>query len=146
MNNFNTNTVDVNSLKILLDEADIFFTPKLSEQINLTEYAKKIITNGFTAEFWYNSTLQGCIAGYINDTETLNAYISFVYVNKNHRRSGVAQKLLQLFIEEAKKQNFKNIFLKCNKNNTAALSFYKKNDFQIASSYSELKYLLKKEI
>ena len=107
MNSYKVLTADEQSLYSLLKDADVFFVPRLSEQIDLVEYSKKIIKNGVTVEFWEDSILQGCVAGYINNDKTLEAYITFVFVNKKYRKNGIAAQLLKIFVSEVEKRNFK---------------------------------------
>lgn len=62
----------------------------------------------------------------LNDKE---AVMKRFYIHTNHRGTGVAKKLLEEFIKNAKAMNITRIVLDVSKNNKRAIRFYEKNGF-----------------
>ncbi len=73
--------------------------------------------------------LIGFIWGYKKREEPSITHINYFFINKNYRSKGIGSKLLKKLENEVKK--CKELELLVNKNNIGALSFYKKNGFNI---------------
>lgn len=59
--------------------------------------------------------------------------LDYIVVDKNYRRCGIGNKLINYLIQYCKTKNISNITLEVNENNISALSLYKKNGFNIVS-------------
>lgn len=57
--------------------------------------------------------------------------ISSIVVNKNYRRRGIGQKILNKILSEWKKKKYSKAFLTVSPYNKGALHLYLKNDFEI---------------
>ena len=140
------NHLKYNEFLDFLKKIDNSFSPKLSEQTTLSEYAKKLIKNGYIITAIIDNKIAGLIAGYINNELTKEAFISLVYVDKKYRRQNIASNLMRAFIDKTKEKKFKIISLECNKTNTNALSFYQKFNFQIINNTHPIKLKLNKQL
>ena len=89
------------------------------------EFGVKYKDNVFTNWLVYEEDDE--IIGFINyDSIYENAEIEYIFVKEEHRKLGIATKLLNKMIEELKG---KNITLEVSSNNIEAINFYKKNNF-----------------
>ncbi len=111
-----------------LEECKNDFIPPLEQKINIKEYAKKIFDKAVTFEAWHNKKLSGLVAAYFNQKTSI-AFITNVSVIKSMMGKGVASVLLKNCIEAAMQKKIKEIQLEVDKNNFAAVSFYKKFNF-----------------
>lgn len=57
-----------------------------------------------------------------------------IIVHINHRKQGIGQKLLDSSLNTMLKNNIKSISLEVKVNNKEAISFYKKNNFEITTT------------
>lgn len=78
------------------------------------------------------------IIGFVHGTiikisDFTKANIEYLYVTKEYRRKGVAEKLIKEFIKIAKSEKAKKLFLKVNINNENAIRLYKKLNFEITN-------------
>ncbi len=92
----------------LLKCNDDFF-PRLSERVNIDEYAKKISEKSVTFEAWSGYFLVGLIAAYFNDDEHKVGFISNVSLVKDYVGIGIASELMKQCIHYAKRHNFEEI-------------------------------------
>lgn len=115
----------INFVKFIDNE----FPIKLSNLVNIEDYIKKLITYGNVLVAKDKNKIVGICAGYMNDIEKYNAYISILGIDSEYRKLGIATGLVNVFIEKANKCGMKRIFLETHKENFSALNFYKKNEF-----------------
>lgn len=82
-------------------------------------------------DFWAateNSKLIGTIG--FQDMGNGQGYLKRMYVQKEFRGTGLAQKLLDTLVKHAKKNNFREIFLATGCGAERAVAFYKKSGFK----------------
>ena len=78
-----------------------------------------------------DNTLEGFLLGDLITIEKMTEYeILLIYVNKQKRNLGFANKLLENIQLTLKKNNLKKIFLEVASNNYQAIKLYKKNKFK----------------
>lgn len=150
----NTNTeqkssISENMLYEFLKKGDKDFPEPLSDRVDLKEYAKKMYENAVIIAEVYDNQVVGLFAGYINDEKKKSAYISFVNVLKEYRRKGMAKKLLQEFIDVARKKGFCEIHLHTSFENQGAIKLYESNGFKkttLVEDRIEYKYLIEENI
>ena len=98
---------------------------QINEQLNKT-------TN-FSYGIIYNNSLISFILGDLFNIEKISEYeILLIYVSKNFRNQGLGTELLKKIEENIR--CLKKIYLEVAKNNTEAVSFYKKMNFKIFNS------------
>lgn len=113
----------------LLRDCDADFVPRLSERVNITDYARKISAKAFRFEAWAEKKLVGLVAAYCNDREKRVAYITSVSVRCEWAGKGIANHLIGLCIEHSRASRMLRISLDVARGNTSALKLYKKNGF-----------------
>ena len=106
------------------------FIPHLEKRVNIREYSTKIFEKAVTFEAWFDNTLVGLVAIYLNDPEGQSGYITNVSSIRRFMAKGIASHLINMSIDYARQHNFKTIFLEVAKENVYALKMYKKHQFQ----------------
>ncbi len=125
---FKTNTASKEAIYSHLKKCDKLFIPHLSKRVNLEQYSDKLSSKAITFEAWKEEELVGLIAAYLNKEGNF-VFISNISVIKKESGKGIASKLLNLCVEDAKKKKLKEIKLEVASKNKIALNFYKKNKF-----------------
>ncbi|WIK67616.1 GNAT family N-acetyltransferase [Globicatella sanguinis] len=86
----------------------------------------------------------GLVAGYTNDYETKEAYISVLGIDKDFRGQSIATCLLELFFAEALDNEMEYVYLHTHSSNESAKNLYEKLDFKATVIDSNtLKYMKK---
>ena len=68
-------------------------------------------------------------------------FLSYLYVHKDHRRQGVAKKLVEGFLKISKKnQNEKYVYSSTDVNNNASIKFHLSMGFEIAGTINNLHF------
>ena len=123
--------VDREKFKKYVKEVEGDFPIPLSERVDLEEYADKLYYDSTLICEEENSEIIGFVAGYINETESMQAYVSILSVHKNARGKGLARKLMTQFVEECRKKNFRKVSLHSNVSNTIAYELWLKLGFVV---------------
>lgn len=125
---YQTKTATKNDVLLHLNLCNDEFIPKLDSRINIEEYATKISQYAITFEAWNNQQLIGLIATYFNQVNHFG-FITNVSVLKENMGTGIASELIEMCIQYASINNYEEIKLEVNKDNTPAINFYKKYNF-----------------
>lgn len=126
-----------------LREVDRDFEPALSTRVCLDNYAEKLINNAIITVESDSADIQGVCAVYATDKANYQAYMSMLAVHPNFRGKKIATKLVQVSEAKLKDLGFKSLRLETYKNNVNAISFYKKNGFQIIQSNENSFFFMK---
>lgn len=102
-------------------ECDIFL-PNLT----MEEYVCKLKTNAEMIELWHRDKLVGLCACYMNDYESLMAYITHIAISKEFRYKGLGKFLILCAESRAKEKGFRVMDLEVLKENLVACDFYHK--------------------
>jgi GNAT superfamily N-acetyltransferase/2-polyprenyl-3-methyl-5-hydroxy-6-metoxy-1,4-benzoquinol methylase len=108
---------------------DADFVPPLSGRVEISDYAKKIVSRAMRFEAWSGGTMVGLAAMYCNDLENRIAYISSISVLKEWMGKGIAMRLMNLCIEYAKTSDMRQISLEVASANMSAIRLYERNGF-----------------
>ena len=112
-----------------LELIDDSFSPSLSDRINLDVFAEKLIKHGEIISIVENDDVLAGIGFYANDQNEYQAYVTFISVNKQYRRLGYADKLINEAMVVAKEKKMKKMALSVKKDNIGAVNLYKKHGF-----------------
>ena len=123
------NTAGEIQVRTHLENCDTNFVPRLSNKVNIAEYAKKINTNAITFEAWQNDELIGLIAAYFNNKENKSGFITTVSTIKQYEGMGIGSRLIKMCIDYAKSNDYRSILLEVNKENNTAIQLYNKYGF-----------------
>ena len=124
-----TKAASVSEISAHLVECSPDFIPPLDQSVDIQEYAAKIFERSITFEAWSNSSLVGLLAAYLNDTQTMQGYITNVSITKAYKGEGIASRLLRRCISHAKRLRFREIRLEVHKKNDPAIRLYRKFGF-----------------
>ena len=100
------------------------------------EWNKKMLYSSLNASnfYGYKTTNETEILGYVHYSISVDALdVNSVFVFPEHRKKGLAEKLLLGVIEDAKNRNVDKIFLEVRESNVPAISLYEKLGFKIIS-------------
>ncbi len=136
---------DLLRLQLQLEDAEIVFDNNLKEHYYATLKGKEKLKNRIKNKnnIFYvalnKDKIIVFIDGYVPDDEWWYkekvAYIDHLCVDIEYRRKGIATNLFKAFKKEAILLGAKYIRLLAFPKNTAAISFYKKNNFSEYSTY-----------
>jgi len=120
-------TATENEIFLHLTACSDSFVPPLAQRVNIIEYAQKIFEKSVTIEAWAGQLLVGLIAVYFNVVDS--AFITNVSVLKEFSGYGIASKMMDMCIENARTNNFHAITLEVDKYNKVAIRLYRKFRF-----------------
>jgi len=121
-------SAEIDEIIAHLEISSPFFTPPLTERINIEDYSLKIFNMAITFEAWNNKRLIGIIATYFNE-DTCKGFITNVSVLIEFTNRGISSNLLKMCIEYAIKHNILEIDLEVDKDNERATNVYRKFGF-----------------
>jgi len=113
-----------------LIECNDYFSPKLSDKVDIQEYTHKIWKNTVRFEAILDSQLIGLVAAYANDPSKKCAFITNVSTLPVYFGKGIGKKLLSQCISYARKMEFRLIRLEVSVHSSAAISLYKTMGFE----------------
>lgn len=114
-----------------LQEIDNDVIPPLSRRVELKAYSEKICRFADCVLARLGGHIVGLSATYCNDLVTRRAFLTLIAVVKDHRRCGLATKLLNETFRAAKSKGMKRLILETSVHNESAVSFYTKSGFHI---------------
>ena len=116
-----------------LEDIDDTFIPRLSERVEIGDYARKIAGRAERFEAWAQGKLVGLLAAYFNDTDAGTAWITSVSVIPAYRNQGLGSRLLIECVEFAKHRHFNDISLEVDRENQRAVDLYSAKGFTVVS-------------
>lgn len=117
-----------------------FFVPKLEKAGRTPEdYAEQFSAYCTIAyDIDHNNQLTGMVAGYTHNLRSPQcSYIAEIYVNREHRRKGLGEKLLTQYIDHCKSIGMKGVWLYVREYNLSAQHLYQKLGFVFDESFNE---------
>lgn len=112
-----------------LSRCDADFVPRLSGRVKISDYALKIASQATRFEAWSGSALVGLVAVYCNDQEKCVAHITSVSVLTAWAGKGIATRLMEQCVENAKASGMRQISLEVAQDNTSAIKLYLMSGF-----------------
>lgn len=142
---FENTKLELTSTIRLLADFDTVFTPRISNQVDVDSYAKKLSTNGhfILAISTDDNSIEGFITYYLN-TEGHFAYVPFIGVKPSCQHGGVGRCMIEELISVLS-IDYTSIMLEVRKSNTKAHDFYLRNGF-VEKEDRINKWLMSKEI
>lgn len=126
---FDINRADAQAINAHLCACDAQFVPYLSERVDLVAYGAKMAAQAVRFEAWAGDTLVGLVAGYANDPEKQNSFVTNVSVLPDWHGQGIADRLLSDFVNHAREAGFANVVLSVDTRNARARALYRKHGF-----------------
>ena len=148
INEFSYNINMINSYEQVMKDLiyyNNYFSPSLSEFTgSLEEYAKKLFkfANNFEITDKDDKRL-GIISFYSNDLINNIGYITLIVVDKEISKKGIGTILINFAEDYCKDKGMKKMKLEVMKDNTNALKFYSKHNYDIIKESEKTYYMIK---
>ncbi|MDO4574087.1 MAG: pyridoxal-phosphate dependent enzyme [Planctomycetia bacterium] len=117
---------DVIRLARYLTENSAEFAEPLADRVNILDYATKILQTGYVFAAVKGNEIIGVVCGYANDKRSYHAYESVLVTSRSARGTGVAKILFEHQLDYCRQQGMKVLLFSTNRQNLAAVAFYKK--------------------
>ena len=130
IHDFNSNIthnclINLENVTNFLIEVNFDFPVPLSNKVDISEYAKKIINNAtIIAAIDKTNSIIGLVCGYTNNLIEKTSYISLVGVKKEYRKCGIAKLLLKTYLAFCNKKGIALVHLYTDKSNVPAIKMY----------------------
>lgn len=128
-------------LKAFLHDKSEEFAEPLENRINVSNYAEKLLLNGYVFAAVHEKKIMGIIGGYANDFENFQAYESILVTDRMLRGSGAAKILFQMQKVYCKEQGMRTIYFTTNRGNAAAIKFYNKMNVPVVQDLCNTKVI-----
>lgn len=141
------NGIGVDKLFSLLYSIEKQWQPSMADDIpNLKNYALKIYQNAIVFGAEEDSEIVGVAAVYANDETGKQAYLTYIALLESYRKKGIGKKLLELAENTAYSNGMKRVKLEVKVNRIDAISFYKRNLYEILEKKDNNSYFMIKEL
>ena len=137
---------DCELLESFLRCMDNEFPLPLSSKCDLGEYSRKLVDEGCVEGAWAAGELVGVLAGYMNNLQTREAYISVLVVSKAFRGRRISSSLLERFVHDAREEGMQTIRVFTFHTNDAAHGLYVSHGFEEVAFEPHGDYELVKQI
>jgi ribosomal protein S18 acetylase RimI-like enzyme len=128
---YHTNKASAAEIAEHLRRCDAGFVPRLSERVDIDEYAIKIVTSATRFEAWADGVLVGLVAAYCNDVVSRIAYITSVSLLDDWRGRGIGACLIKSCLKHAATSCMKSASLDVDSTNLPAIRLYEKCGFAV---------------
>ena len=139
---FDCDAASVAQLSDHLRRCDEDFTPALSDRVSLSAYAEKLFHHATRFEAWESGILVGLVAAYLNDPQNKSAFISSVSILEAWRGVGIAGKLLDQCVQQARDSNYTEIRLDVSPSKAGAVIMYQRRGFKALTRNSSMLSML----
>jgi ribosomal-protein-alanine N-acetyltransferase len=126
---FREGTATQEDIRGHLDDCDRNFSPRLSLKVDIEEYSRKISAKAHTFEAWFDETLVGLVAAYLNDSYGRRGFITNVTVAKAFMGRGIASALLDRCLDRSRQEGMEAIWLEVGMESLEAIRLYEKLGF-----------------
>lgn len=136
-------------LKLILDFfkiMDSVYIPPLNTQVNIHEYANKIIRYADNFMLFLNKEGIGIISLYVNDFLKKEAFITSIGILPGYHGNKLAYKLLNFAIDYSVSKKMRKIKLEVSKENRKAIGLYIRNNFYVEDELNNNSLLLSNEL
>lgn len=123
---YNTLPIPLDYFKSFMRNMDNWFTPPLSNNINISDYSEKIYTHASFIISKKSNDIIGFLA-YYNNERTRQLYIPLIAIEPSFQGHGLGGLMLEKLVDE--NNDFHSIALEVRKNNYLAKRFYEKHGF-----------------
>lgn len=126
---FREDTADATRIRAHLEACDASFIPRLSDRVDLADYAGKLADKSWRFEAWDQAELVGLVAAYCNEGDRRRAFVTNVSVLPQAEGRGIATQLVGRCISAARGAGFGRLELEVSAANARALALYAKHGF-----------------
>lgn len=118
---------EAKTIREFLVTIDNVIIPKLSERVNINEYANKLSKSADLFYLLEGQKIVGNVAVYLNSKE--KGYITSFAILSQYQKMGLGKRLFSEVRKEAEKRGIKCIDLEVYEDNEKAIKFYQKQGF-----------------
>ena len=111
--------------------------------VRIDEFSVKVLNNGLMYAYEDAEAQKGFVVFYANDQVDKTAYLSMIAVKEQYRGEHIGTKLLNWVEIESFKLGMSRLRLEVNKQNNAAIDFYKRRGFTICGEKPDSYYMHK---
>jgi ribosomal protein S18 acetylase RimI-like enzyme len=126
------NTANSAAIEAHLRECDARFSPRLSDRVDLGDYARKLADFSDRVEVWQSDRLVGLVAAYLSNCRMGAGYISSVSVCSDVEGRGIASKLIRECRGLAEKRGLTSLGLEVASQDDSIQAFYRKHGFELS--------------
>jgi len=126
--------------------ADSLFNQSINNEESLIGLSKKYAKYGRCFVVVMDEDVTGFVAFYINDKESLRAFLSIIVVRNCYHGLGLGSLLFDVVLSSCKLSGMKELWLEVDAGNAIAISFYKQRGFKKSECTSSDSILLSKRI
>jgi ribosomal protein S18 acetylase RimI-like enzyme len=117
-------------LLAFMEMIDASFDPPFSARVDVRQWLKKVFKLGMILVSGERKNINGVIAFYCNDKDSLQAFITFLCVANSARKQGIGRKLLEEAICIFRREGMKSALLTTWAENKAAIFLYESCGFK----------------
>ncbi len=117
------------SVEAHLRDCDNRFSPRLSERVDLGNYARKLAMLADRFEAWDEDRLVGLVAAYLNKPQSHQGFVSSVSVCCDAEGTGIASELMRNCIQLAREKGCESLGLEVSECDQRTQIFYHKHGF-----------------
>lgn len=114
-----------------LRECDKRFSPRLSDRVEIGNYARKLASLADRFEAWNDSHLVGMVAAYLNNADTRLGFVSNVTVCSEFEGVGLASELMCKCFQLARDKGCRALELEVGESDQRTQEFYFKHGFKL---------------
>lgn len=108
-----------------------FSEPLINRGIDLSEYLDKLLTKGEVVGVYSRHEILALAAFYCNDETGRNAYLSYIAISQEMRKSGLAQNLMGQVVEKSKAAGMATITTDISPGRSQLMAFYVKFGYEL---------------
>ncbi len=130
---YGENRSDAAQIRAHLEACDAGFIPRLSDRVDIADYAGKLAAGAHRFEAWEGGELVGLVAVYCNAPDRRQAFITSVSVLPNARGRGIASQLVERCVTATRHASFGRLDLEVGAENEGARALYGKLGFCVVA-------------
>lgn len=130
---FAEDKADAAQIRAHLEACDPAFIPRLSERVDLADYAHKLAAKARRFEAWDGGELAGLVAAYCNAPDREQAFVTSVSVLPQAQGRGIASQLVGRCLAAIRDSGFRRLQLEVGAQNQGARALYEKHGLRFAS-------------
>ena len=122
---------DFGEITEFLNRIDSTLPTPLSQRIDISEYALKIIERGNVLVVYDNAKIVAAVLFYANDSINKKAYITLIATDPTSENTGYGGSLLEVSEKSAKQAGMRYMTLETEFCNNRAIAFYTKRGYKV---------------
>lgn len=114
--------------------------------VNIDQYSEKALKHGFVYAAYLEDELVGFCVFYANDVINAVGFLSMIAVDAKKRNMKIGSLLLKKVIDVCIDNKMTELKLSVRKENTSAIQFYQRNDFEFSAENEENVFFMTRKL